>query len=232
MPKARSENRDRAYEFYKDHGGKITNRAIADQLGISEKTVGGWKCKDKWDDKLNGVLRKTKRSTPKENKPRGAPKGSKSRRLPERALCSRKVLNNLLQDAKYREAFWGKPTGAVQPPALNVEQFNQVRSTYDLPPIRVYDRVARIQNEDGSYTSIRLLAQDKFILLPGGKLGDFLHGVPTEALYNNDLQGTEKQGVYTYNYSEHEPPAIYTKTVMFAFPTFPEAEHVFQADVL
>lgn len=34
-------------------------------LGISEKTVGGWKCKDAWDSKLNGVLQSEERSTPK-----------------------------------------------------------------------------------------------------------------------------------------------------------------------
>lgn len=34
-------------------------------LDISEKTVGGWKCKDKWSEQLNGVLQTDKRSTPK-----------------------------------------------------------------------------------------------------------------------------------------------------------------------
>lgn len=35
-------------------------------LGISEKSVGGWKCKDRWEDKLNGVLQTEEQSTPKE----------------------------------------------------------------------------------------------------------------------------------------------------------------------
>jgi phage terminase small subunit len=65
MPKARSPGRDQAYEIYKEHGGEIENRRIAEQLGISEKTVGGWKCKDKWDLKINGVLQTNERSTPK-----------------------------------------------------------------------------------------------------------------------------------------------------------------------
>lgn len=65
MPKARSPNRDKAYEIYKEHEGKIENRKIAEILGISEKTVGGWKCKDKWDQNFNGVLQTKKRSTPK-----------------------------------------------------------------------------------------------------------------------------------------------------------------------
>ena len=66
MPRQRSPNRDRAFEIYKEHGGNIENRRIAEMLGISEKTVGGWKCKDRWDDSLNGVLQSEERSTPKE----------------------------------------------------------------------------------------------------------------------------------------------------------------------
>lgn len=75
LPRIRSPERDQAFEIYKNAGGKIENRRIAEQLGISEKTVGGWKCKDKWEQQLNGVLQKNKRSTPK---PRGAPKGNKN----------------------------------------------------------------------------------------------------------------------------------------------------------
>lgn len=66
MPRQRSPNRDRAFEIYKEYDGKIENRRIAEMLGISEKSVGGWKCKDKWEDKLNGVLQSEERSTPKE----------------------------------------------------------------------------------------------------------------------------------------------------------------------
>lgn len=66
MPRQRSPNRDRAFEIYREHGGNIENRRIAEMLDISEKTVGGWKCKDRWDDSLNGVLQSEERSTPKE----------------------------------------------------------------------------------------------------------------------------------------------------------------------
>lgn len=65
MARERSPNRDKAFDIYKEHGGNITNREIANQLEISEKSISGWKCKDKWDKKLNGVLQKDKRSTPK-----------------------------------------------------------------------------------------------------------------------------------------------------------------------
>lgn len=65
MPRPRSPNREKAYEIYKEHKGNIENRRIAEILQISEKTVGGWKCKDDWERKLNGVLQTKKRSTPK-----------------------------------------------------------------------------------------------------------------------------------------------------------------------
>ena len=32
MPKRRSENRDKAFEIFKEHDGKITNRKIAEML--------------------------------------------------------------------------------------------------------------------------------------------------------------------------------------------------------
>lgn len=68
MARERSPNRDKAFELYKESNGKIQNREIANILGISEKTVSGWKTKDKWNSKLNGVLQINERSTPKEKK--------------------------------------------------------------------------------------------------------------------------------------------------------------------
>lgn len=68
MGTARSENRDKAFIIYIENNGNITNRAIAKTLDISEKTVGGWKCKDKWVEKLSGVPKSNKKSTPLKNK--------------------------------------------------------------------------------------------------------------------------------------------------------------------
>ena len=71
MPRARSPNREKALEIYKEHKGNIENRQIAKLLDVPEKTISGWKVKDKW----NGVLQTNERSTPK---PKGAPKGNKN----------------------------------------------------------------------------------------------------------------------------------------------------------
>ena len=71
MARVRSPNRDKAFEIYKEHNGNIANREIANILDVSEKTISGWKVKDKWNDKLNGVLQKKIRSTT--NKKGGQP---------------------------------------------------------------------------------------------------------------------------------------------------------------
>lgn len=60
--------RNKAYQLFKEHNGDITNRKIAELLStsertVNEKTVGGWKTKDKWIQQLNGVLQKEARST-------------------------------------------------------------------------------------------------------------------------------------------------------------------------
>lgn len=49
MPRGRSPNRDKAFEIYKQHGGKITNREIAAQLDEDEKVIAVWKSRDKWN---------------------------------------------------------------------------------------------------------------------------------------------------------------------------------------
>lgn len=78
MAKQRSPNRDKAFEIFKEHKGNIQNREISNILDTPEKTISGWKVKDKWNEKLNGVLQTKIRSTPKEKRKRGAPKGSKN----------------------------------------------------------------------------------------------------------------------------------------------------------
>jgi phage terminase small subunit len=55
MPRQRDPRRDEAFEIWKQHNGNITNRAIAEQLGVPEKTISAWKSRDKWDEKLKGI---------------------------------------------------------------------------------------------------------------------------------------------------------------------------------
>ncbi|MCM3598695.1 phage terminase small subunit [Metabacillus idriensis] len=59
MPRARDPNRDIAFEIWKKHKGEITNRALAKELNVLEKTISAWKSRDKW----NAVLQKNESST-------------------------------------------------------------------------------------------------------------------------------------------------------------------------
>lgn len=85
MARARSPNRDKAFELFKEHNGDISNRKIAELLQEPEKTISSWKSREKWAAKLNGSDCSTanenecstankERSTAK----RGAPKGNKN----------------------------------------------------------------------------------------------------------------------------------------------------------
>ncbi len=77
MARVRSPARDEAFEIYKKNNGEITLREIAKQLDVPEKSISGWKVKDKWNDKINGVLHKNKQSTPKQKEKKTNKKISK-----------------------------------------------------------------------------------------------------------------------------------------------------------
>ncbi|SDW17025.1 Phage terminase small subunit [Marininema mesophilum] len=72
MARARSPNRDKAFEIWKEHDGEITNRKIAEMVAEKEKTISAWKSRDKW----NVVLQSDECSTTKRK--RGAPKGNQN----------------------------------------------------------------------------------------------------------------------------------------------------------
>lgn len=70
MSRRRDPNRDKAFEIFKEHDGNITNRAIAQQLNVLEKTISAWKSRDKWREKIANVVCSTtkgKRSTTKKH---------------------------------------------------------------------------------------------------------------------------------------------------------------------
>lgn len=62
MSRARSPNRDKAFEIYKQHNGKILLKDIATQLDAKDTQIRKWKSQDKWEEKLKGTLPKNKRN--------------------------------------------------------------------------------------------------------------------------------------------------------------------------
>lgn len=75
LARARDPNRNKAFEIYKQHSGKISLVEIASQLNLSAGTVRGWKSKDKWEQQLNGTLQK---NTERSKRKKGGQPGNKN----------------------------------------------------------------------------------------------------------------------------------------------------------
>lgn len=65
MPRQRSQNRDRAFEIYKESGGSLLLKDIAAQLGVSESQIRKWKNQDDWERKRKVTLPNTKSNVTK-----------------------------------------------------------------------------------------------------------------------------------------------------------------------
>lgn len=76
-PAAKKGSREQALKSYLKAGGKITNKAIADQIGVSATTISNWKKAESWDAKLK------KESKPRAAKTRRAPVAAKITTVPE-----------------------------------------------------------------------------------------------------------------------------------------------------
>ncbi|WWU63799.1 phage terminase small subunit [Clostridium baratii] len=117
MARARSPNRDKAFEIYKDRNGNIDLVEIASILEISPGTVRGWKNKDSWDNKLNGTLQKNKERSKRKrggqpnNKNATGPPGNKN--AEKHGLFSKylpKETNDLIESIRALdslEILWG-----------------------------------------------------------------------------------------------------------------------------
>lgn len=75
MGKSRSPNRDKAFEIYKDHNGRISSKEISIILNEKITNIYSWKNSDKWDKRLErGAPLGNKNSIG--NKGGGAPEGN------------------------------------------------------------------------------------------------------------------------------------------------------------
>lgn len=62
MARERSPNRDKAYELWKQSGGKMLLKDIAAQLGVSDTQVRKWKNQDNWEEPQKVTLPKNKKN--------------------------------------------------------------------------------------------------------------------------------------------------------------------------
>lgn len=149
---------------------------------------------------------------------------------PTLATTSLAVLNHLRANAQYIKALWG-PNVSGQP-ALNVDQINQVRSAWALPPIQLDDTVIDV---DG--TTTRVLPANRFILANTNGLGETQYGVTAQALEvasgGTDAAFTRRDapGIFTAAYKETEPPARWTSTSAVAMPVLFDVTKLVSATV-
>lgn len=148
---------------------------------------------------------------------------------PTRAVTSSSVVAFLRKNATIRKMINGDTFSSVP---ITVDQINTLLSTMNLPKIGVYDKKARVQNADGSYTTFNYLPTDRFILLPPNTLGEHLVGPTAEALLDFDVPNESASGIYANFDQDFDPPGIVTKVAKAGLPTFPEIDTVFVATVI
>ncbi|WP_034757783.1 major capsid protein [Rossellomorea vietnamensis] len=154
-----------------------------------------------------------------------------------RALASRRVISYLLQNLSLRKAYFGDPSGSANPPQLNQAQLNSLFDTLGLPQVVAYDTQARVENRaltNGKvgFSNVRMMPQDRFVLLPAGELGNFLWAQTTEELVAGIEGETNSNGIFVFRDIEKNPIVVKTMGVNLAFPAFGLNDAVVAATVI
>lgn len=55
MARAKSPNREKAFEIFREHNGNISSKEIADLLGEKVNNINSWRVKDKWNNNKGGA---------------------------------------------------------------------------------------------------------------------------------------------------------------------------------
>lgn len=150
---------------------------------------------------------------------------------PERALTSREVFNALKRHDSVRKAIFGVNSARL---VTNAE-LNAFLQEQGLPAIATDDRVYRVQKNNGTYATQRFFPKNSLVLLPGGELGNTVHGItPEEAnmQYNKTATFQNFGNIIAQIYDTQDPVARWTKAVALAMPSFPTANQIFIANVL
>lgn len=161
--------------------------------------------------------------------------------IPERVVTSRKVLSFMIQNAEYRNTYWGGETAGVTRPSLTPEQFNSVRGQYGLPAITIYDVQVAIADEvTGALSTVRVLPENKFLMFPpntGQGLGNTLMGLTAEGIamsagQNPGIVRSDAAGIISTVQVEDDPVAITTKTGAVGLPVLHTPGEYIAATVL
>lgn len=153
-----------------------------------------------------------------------------------RVLTSERVVRQMLANDKMRELVLKRAYTGATIPNLTRAELDDWRARQGLPPIVTLDAQANVENAaTGALTATRFFPQNKYILLPGEKLGDSLVGTTAEArraARDGVIDYGEVTGIWAGQWEEIEPPVRWTKAAVIMFPTFPGSDQIFQAQVL
>lgn len=147
---------------------------------------------------------------------------------PTEAICTRKTWNYFVRNKEIRNAILGNDT-AVAVPESAVKSY--IMSTLDLS-VTVYSK--RYVDEEGN--THPFIADDTFILIPPGKLGNMVFGTTPEQA---DLMGSNAidnvsitdTGVAVTTMRKADPVNVETKVTMLCMPTFEAADQIIIADL-
>lgn len=148
---------------------------------------------------------------------------------PTRAITSRKILRNLMKNTNIKNAVYVFSQGKV---ALNENALRSYIADQTGVTIEVYEK--KYKSLDGTIT--RFIAEDLFILIPDGELGNTYFGTtPEEA----DLMSSQAAkvaivdtGVAVTTSEQVDPVEVTTKVSQVTMPSFEAADQIIIADVI
>ncbi|GGH17289.1 major capsid protein [Paenibacillus segetis] len=185
---------------------------------------------DKWDDIIN--------ATPLDDiqlwVDQWRAKGIRLRR----AMTSQKIITLLRRNLSIRQHYHGNPSGNAQPPQLTKSQLDSVFSEMEFPTLIAYDTQARTEDRaltggKLSFTTLRMVPENRFILLPDGPLGNYLWAKTTEEMIAEiEAEQTGDMGLYVFRDVTKNPIRLRTAGVALNFPAFAWADSVVSATVI
>lgn len=155
-----------------------------------------------------------------------------------RALCSQKILTLLGRNMSIRKHYHGDPSGSAQPPQLTKAQLNAVFEEMGFPIPVAYDTQARTEDKaltgsKLSFTTVRMMPENRFVLLPDGPLGDYLWAKTTEEMMREiEAEATGDMGIFVFRDWTKNPIRLRTAGVALSFPSFAWADSVVSATVI
>lgn len=155
-----------------------------------------------------------------------------------RAMTSKQIVSLLLKNLSVRVAYHGDPSGTANPPQLNGAQLDALLTAQGIPSIAAYDTQARIENKaltggKVGFTSVRMMPQNRFVLLPAGPLGDYLWAQTTEEMMSEiEAAETDANGIFVFRKINEHPIRVETIGVNLAFPAYGHNDATVTATVI